>query len=510
MRRMMKNSWFVWALALLFATSCGDFLEEQSQDLTYATNCTDLEELLVGGAYAIQSPMAGTGFGSGANISSTTNGVYFPGLHVMDDDVECVVYGQENGNQPYKLLGAFYRWAVNPCNDGEKDYDDPAWQTLYTHIGVTNAVLDKVDEFVEDAEEDRNRVKGQAYFLRAYYYWFLVNMYAVPYSSVSADRDLGVPLKDFAYIDDRYWGRATVQEVYDRILSDLQEAVRCLEGQTPKNIYWAGEDAARLLLGRVLCYVGQWEGVPGVCEGLLGKYPLTNLIANSAAPYISTDSPELIFTMGANMRGRVFYHTNSTGLAGFKVSDELWALYEEGDVRKTIRYTNKSQANTLPFYAPAAMGDNLSDVFTMRVSEVYLNLAEAYAMNGNEDRARELLQTLRSNRIVAEHLGTVSESGEELIKRIREERRKELCFEGHRWFDLRRYAVSPDYPESKDIIHPHYTATTGNFQQQGIYEGDYVLPSYPSNNWVLPIPEFEIQENQGEMEGNERNEITLN
>ena len=511
MRNMIKNSWLIGIC--LFLASCGDFLEEYSQDLTYATNCNDLEELLVGGAYAIQSTMAsgGGGFGNGGNISSATNGVYFPGLHVMDDDVECVVYGQENGNQSYKLLGAFYRWAVNPCNDGEKDYDDPAWQVLYTHIGVTNAVLDKVEEFVDEEEEDRNRVKGQAYFLRAYYYWYLINMYAKPYSAITADRDLGVPLKDFSYIDDRYWERATVKEVYDRILSDLREAVRCLEGQEPKNIYWAGEDAARLLLGRVLCYTGQWSEVPGICEELLnGKYQLANLVANSEAPYISTDSPELIFTMGANMRERVFYHPNSTGLAGFKVSDELFNLYEEGDVRKSVRYTNKSQANILPFYAPAAMGVNLSDVFTMRFSEVYLNLAEAYAMNGDEERARELLQTLRSNRIAAEHLGTVTEQGEELIKRIREERRKELCFEGHRWFDLRRYAVSPNYPESKDIIHPSYSPTTGNFQQQGLYDGDYVLPSYPSNNWVLPIPEFDIQENQGRLEGNERDEIVLN
>ena len=508
MKKLGKYIIGVW-IACFALTSCGDFLEEQSQDLTYATNCNDLEELLVGGAYAVQSTMAGTTFPISA-ISTELNGVYFPGLHVMDDDVEAAVYGQENDGEPYHLLGAFYRWAEDPCNDGSKEYDDPTWGSLYSHIGVTNAVLDKVEEFTEDLEADRNRVKAQAYFLRAYYYWYLVNFYAVPYSSVTAAEDLGVPLKDFAYIDDRYWSRATVQEVYDLIVSDLQEAIRCFEGQTPKNIYWAGEDAARLLLGRVFCYMGQWESVPEICEPILeGRYMLTNLVANSAAPYISTDSPELIFTMGENMRGRIFNRATSEGVASFGVSDELLSLYGEGDVRRDVRMSTRTGANRYEFYAPTAMGEHLSDVFTMRLSEVYLNLAEAYAMNGNEDRARELLQELRSRRITAEHLGTVTASGEELIKQIREERRRELCFEGHRWFDLRRYAVCPNYPESKQIVHPHYTATTGSMQQEGLYEGNYVLPGYPDRNWVLPIPSDEIEENQGHLENNERNNIPL-
>ena len=278
MKKLGKYIIGVW-IACFALTSCGDFLEEQSQDLTYATNCNDLEELLVGGAYAVQSTMAGTTFPISA-ISTELNGVYFPGLHVMDDDVEAAVYGQENDGEPYHLLGAFYRWAEDPCNDGSKEYDDPTWGSLYSHIGVTNAVLDKVEEFTEDLEADRNRVKAQAYFLRAYYYWYLVNFYAVPYSSVTAAEDLGVPLKDFAYIDDRYWSRATVQEVYDLIVSDLQEAIRCFEGQTPKNIYWAGEDAARLLLGRVFCYMGQWESVPEtklILTGPLTSGPITRM-----------------------------------------------------------------------------------------------------------------------------------------------------------------------------------------------------------------------------------------
>ena len=496
---------------VLTLSGCGDFLEEYSQDLTYATNCNDLEELLVGGGYAVQYTNRRTGGITSAMLTGVQNGMYLPGLHVMDDDVRAVVYGQEAGVWPYELLGAYYRWAINPCNSGTQEYDDPEWQSFYMHIGVANAVIDKVDEFTDDSEEDRNRVKGQAYFLRAYYYYFLVNLYAGAYSAVSADSDLGVPLKNFSSIDDRKWERATVKEVYDQIVSDLQAAITCLAGQTPRSVYWAGEDAARLLLSRVYCYMGQWESVPAVCEPLLNKgYHLTDLVANASAPYLATDSPELIFTMGNNMRGLVFYMAAPTGLASFGVSDELWNLYGNGDVRRDVRLTNRNPSQTYQFYFPQTMGDNVSDVFTLRLSEAYLNLAEAYAMNGNEDEARQMLQELRERRIAADQVGTVTATGEELVKAIRDERRRELCFEGHRWFDLKRYGVCPNYPESKSIVHPHYEHTTGSISQEGAYVGDYVLPGYPDQNWILPIPQFEIEESQGFMEANERYEITLN
>ena len=188
---MKKYTVYIWCFWFLLS-GCGDFLEEQSQDLTYAVNCNDLEELLVGGAYAYASSTSKI---TNSFLKSANNGYYFLGLQVMDDDVEAAVSGSEPtvATEPYSLLGAFYRWAADPCHDGSAAYDDPNWIRLYTHIGVTNAVLAKVDEFTGEAEADRNRVKGQACFLRAYYYYFLVNLYAKPYSQITADTDPGEP-----------------------------------------------------------------------------------------------------------------------------------------------------------------------------------------------------------------------------------------------------------------------------------------------------------------------------
>lgn len=87
----------------------------------------------------------------------------------------------------------------------------------------------------------------------------------------------------------------------------------------------------------------------------------------------------------------------------------------------------------------------------MRISEAYLNRAEAYAqMNGNETKAIADLNTLRRYRITDyQDITNVAD----LLQEIRQERRRELCFDEHRWFDLRRYgmpSITHQYKAAKD------------------------------------------------------------
>ena len=83
---------------------------------------------------------------------------------------------------------------------------------------------------------------------------------------------------------------------------------------------------------------------------------------------------------------------------------------------------------------------------------------------------------------------------EELVNFIRAERRRELCFEGHRWADLKRYAVNTKYPQRTEIYHTVYT---GNNR----YAGYYVLKPYGEDDgWILPLPEDEIIFNDGALD----------
>ncbi len=509
---MKKYAVNIWMLFCILTLGCSDFLEEQSGDLTYASSCADLEELLVGDGYA--NRVAAPTF-----TFAATSSIYLPGLHVMDDDVEAS-NSMAEGATTLKSLGAFYRWDANPCHDGESEYDDPSWIALYRHIGVANAVLDEVEKFSDELETDVERVKGQAYFLRGFYYFYLVNLYAQPYDSFTASEDLGVPLKDFSYIDDRKWRRATVQQVYDQIVSDLQYAVHYLSGKEMKSYYWASANAARSMLSRVYCYIGKWEQAVAVCDTVMnGGYALFDAVANALqtgtskqAALLFSGTPEMIFTMGCNARNLVFYFPQE----GFRVSDDLLDLYEDGDYRKSLSFYNYAgyyrpytpyvQTGTPPNFTEIGADPYASDVFALRLPEVLLNKAEALVMLDREGEARELLQSLREKRIAASDVGTVTESGKELMELVRNERRKELVFQGHRWFDLRRYAVNAKYPFTKEIRHNAYAkAITGTL----IYEGYYLLPPYPDNKWVLPIPDFELEENQGELLPNERDESVL-
>ena len=89
----------------------------------------------------------------------------------------------------------------------------------------------------------------------------------------------------------------------------------------------------------------------------------------------------------------------------------------------------------------------------MRSAEAYLNEAEAAAYLGNEDEARRVLNLLRANRFSSSANSEVTASGADLITLIRNERRRELALEGHRWFDLRRYMVCSVQPENHAITH---------------------------------------------------------
>lgn len=518
----MKKYTFIFSLYCFIMSSCGDFLQEYSNDLVYAKTCSDLEELLIGNGYM-------------KNVTSSSLDIkkkdsYFPWIHVMDDDVEALIAGQEEINRPFSKLEGFYTWQANPFNVQATYFDDPVWSHLYEHIAVLNVILGKVDEFTEDTEEARNSVKGQSYFLRAAYYYLLVNFYAKPYEAATASNDPGVPLKLTPVVEDVNYVRDPVESVYNQIVDDLVKAIDCLEGITMKSYNRANEYAARLMLSRVYCYMGKWELVPELCKPILEQgYALDNLLAKDIEKgdtWLASNSPEIIFTQGSNASTRVFETAyNGTTFDAFEVSPELSLLFDwhqtpEGenlDCRKALLCPKDAEGTTnRKFYdrlIPRKLTGNdtasmdgmltyVSDCFLLRLSEVYLNMAEAYAMTGQDGEACSLLKTLMATRVA--NLGEISRSGEELVKFIRDERRRELCFEGQRWFDLRRYAVSPKYPDAKAIRHRMFEHNAGKAENAGNYTGYFQLPAYPDGGWVLPIPSYDIEVTDGSIENNER------
>lgn len=496
---------------MIALSSCGDFLEEYSQSLAYATSCKDLDELLVGEAYMKQVliyPANNDKF-----PFSGDDAPYFPWLHVMDDDSEVYMGSMVIRDDIRGVLEAFHYWEKNPYVAFGVPYKDGTWSRLYAHIGVLNVILFKVDEFTDDPKELYNRVKGEAQFLRAAYYFWLVNLYAKPYQKATASVDLGVPLKLTEYVEDKYFSRNSVEEIYAQIVKDLEAAVKNLSGVNPTNLHQAGEGAALALLSRVYLYMERWEDCVRLCDQILKKgYSLVDLNTHDEnASFASITSPETIFTQGTNVTSCVFRYQDRY-INCFQPSKDLRESYHPDDLRKKCFFYELSS----PWYGTEFLfrktnsdplnytidKKEVSDNSLIRLPEIYLNKAEALAMLGNRDgEAASTLQELRLKRYAAGKVEPVVQTGKELVELIRNERRWELCFEGHRWFDLRRYAVNSKYPYSEPIEHKYFDEAVNTKRYR-------LLKRYSENEgaYVLPIPVEDIIYNSGVLQQNEREE----
>ena len=146
-------------------------------------------------------------------------------------------------------------------------------------------------------------------------------------------------------------------------------------------------------------------------------------------------------------------------------------------------------------YSEKGQKEEVSGQFLMRSAEAYLNEAEAEAYLGHDEEARRVLNLLRANRFSASSNNEVTASGAELITSIRNERRRELALEGHRWFDLRRYMVCGVQPESHAITH-EWTYYSSHTSTTMIERRRFELEAN-DEAYTLPIPQEVLNFNTG-------------
>ena len=224
----------------------------------------------------------------------------------------------------------------------------------------------------------------------------------------------------------------------------------------------------QLLLSRVYLYMEDWDKASHYADKVISN-PRFSLIDRTAFPidgtymdFHSYANPEVIWPYGnpalfASFIDPYMIDLGKGGKVSFVVADAtLVNLFDDSDIRKThYLVRDKRSANHKAFGKLALTGgDNSPDVVnkfarSFRLSEAYLNKAEAQAMmfyekGGNEYKAEavRLLKLLWSKRIDnGENLYLDERSAARLVESVRNERRRELCFEDHRWFDLRRYGM---------------------------------------------------------------------
>jgi len=497
----MKKIIYGIAVALL-CFGCDDFLEDYSQSQTVAKKVAHFDEVLLGDGYL---PSVKKDY-----ISTDQAGF----LNVLDDDVTTV---NSPGVSKFWLycmepLFGYYAWQLevgrNPAGNMVRE-DGTTWLDFYRRINVMNIILKEIDDVSVSTpaeEQDRIRVKGECHFVRASLYFALVNLYGKAYNKATSATDYGVPLKLTEYVEhdkekDTQFERTPVAEVYDQIVKDLKMAEEYLT-QSPQGrpLHRASKEAAQLLLSRVYLYMQDWHNAALTAEKLLeGDTRLHRMsIRDSAKVFLSEENTEVLFSQGS-----MNFHNGMTGARGdFAVSDELVELYDqENDYRRYFFGKNPNTfANKLQWKYDTTIQPHVSNVFALRIAEGYLNLAEAYAMEDNTEGANRYLRLLRESRI-KDYVHTTY-TGDELIEEIRLERRKELCMEGHRWFDLRRYAVCEKYPFSKEIRHEFnvYDGNQNAWDRTDIYVLGKNDPAY-----VMQIPKSVLEYDEEQMPENPRN-----
>ena len=456
----MKRYRFFSLIILLCCTSvaCNDFLTEYSHDQAYVQSYSDLDELIIGSGY-----MKCTGTHD-YTYYSTAKETYYPYVHFMADETEVRNTGTYDyyGEDFLKMFYGFYTWQKDVDKDHEGTVgwtENQDWINLYKHINITNIILSQIDNQTIQTENDQqnvNRIKGEAHFLRGAYYFVLANLYGKPYSPTSAKTDLAVPIKLTKNIEDKVYTRATVEKTYEQVLEDLLTAEKHLKGQSRKSVTRAGHTATCLLLSRVYLYMQNYtEALKWAKACLEEQGSLTDLNDYQGTTFLTQTNPEVVFTMGGNFVGAGL----SVGSGAFTVSNDLMQWYTEDDLRKQV-FFDLPKEGVYPYKKASKKSGSrdISDNFVLRTAETYLNLAEAAACLGNEytTEALNAYNTIRERRL-ANYTEDRSLTGKDLVEAIRLERRLELCFEGHRWFDLRRYMVNELYPQEKTPINSCYS-----------------------------------------------------
>lgn len=349
---------------------------------------------------------------------------------------------------------------VNESINAEGAHMD-CWAICYTLIGRANQVISNIDK-VEGDKNIKDRLKGQALFLRALAYHDLLRSYSREPGFYVDDFILGVPEITIPFdgiVDASVFPeRDTVSNNYNFIEKDLMSAFILLEnndeGYAP---YRVSSLAVKSLLSRVYLYQSKWEDAHEAATYVInnsgielekGEYRRVFSYQSESVFAIAYNISEgLIFDSLQSIYSRVdngkrdedgFGNDKGSGYGDVVATDYLLSLYEDGDkrlniFRKVIKGNEEIYWNEKYNGYGGAFGVDNIPVF--RISEMYLNRAEAYSnIPEMESLALDDLNDLRE----ARGLSRLDLSGQALKDEISKQRRVELAFEGHRFFDIKR------------------------------------------------------------------------
>ncbi len=324
----------------------------------------------------------------------------------------------------------------------------------YTVIANANVILANIDNAV-GPQDDIDNIKGQAYAYRAWAYFNLVQLFGERFEKGAANNSLGMAL----VLEPKSGAlpRNTVAETYAQVNSDINEAIRLLEGKTRPAISHINVKVAKGIKARIALAQQEWATAAQMANEARQGFTLMNHELMMAG-FSNVNNPEWIWGFRHRDDHPTYFYSFYAYLGDFSstntrgnpkaIFSPLYDRITDTDIRK--KWWDPTGSNPeFPLVAGgtrrpymtrkfllANPGNSNGDLVMMRAAEMYLIEAEALARAGNEEGAKDVLFTLAKSRDPEYTRST--NSGAELIDEILFQRRVELWAEGFRFLDLKR------------------------------------------------------------------------
>ena len=460
---------------ILLLCSCQDFLDvNPNSSLETSLDTEEKVAELLAGAY----PEA-----SYANF-----------LESRTDNVGVRVKGTQN-----RLNEAMFFWQ----DYDQEDIDTPLnyWNACYQGIAQVNKALEVLANF-----QKTPRVKalyGEAFLLRAYLHFMLVNIWSEPYGTIKSQTDLGIPYmtkpEKHALVT---YDRGTVAGVYEQIEKDLKFGITLVDDTWYKHPkFHFNKKAAYAFATRFYLMKGEWENVVQYSKYVLGRDPKKvlrywgngyNSDLARAYAYSKAEHPSNLLVVSTESRLVRDLDNQKYG----PTLDGIIDIFDKKGIDGCSNYKKLNLRTTFPFVQPAstvdgyyipkfievnqsgATGERPRGIYVNNVlfttDEVMLNRIEALTMLQHYDEAIVELQDYMLAKFELEipcpkesYLWTSTDNYDlytpfygltihqlALVKTLTDFRQKEFIHEGLRWFDIRRFYL-PVKRKTKD---PKYRA----------------------------------------------------
>jgi hypothetical protein len=339
----------------------------------------------------------------------------------------------------------------NLSSSASQSLDGRLWSPFYYYIFRCNAAIEGLESSKSLTPAVQKQLLGESKFLRAFFYFYLVNYYGDACLALGTDPQVNA-----------YLSRSPVSAVYTQLITDLKEAKQLLSSNyldgtllnTTADKVRPTKMAASALLARIYLYNKDYDLAKAEATTVISSAPNLPSLENA----FLKNSTEAIWQLlpvvtGHNTEDGWTFIIPSTGPSNTDgignghpvyLSPQLLNAFQAGDQRK-VKWVNSiiPTGSTTTYYFPYKYQSATSNApiteyqMVLRVGEQYLIRAEANAQLNLLNEAKADLNVIRTR---AGLPNTLANTQQEVLDSILQERRVELFTEmSHRWFDLRRF-----------------------------------------------------------------------